>query len=322
MMPPPVLTLVRVPLSNSSLPFATILDQTSEFFAKWTANPPGPPPAANPPAAAAAAATSTNDPANGGGQKTMSHFFSAHAAASSLPPPPPPAAPATGVPSIFASSQASKTTKEAPLEIDGEENDSDAEVIIPLPPRPTSTGPRAKIEIAYQQDEERQTRTPHTGTRERDAHATKASSTVHHGTTAASSNPSLSLPPSHLALSCRHCSNPLASLPIVQPVANAPPYQQSINTSYFTATVASAVHKMNGSVGAAPESMPQQVGALVCSAFALQPPDVGAFGWIGYPCAVPEGMPSQTFLCERQFHNVFSEDDQICYQPLCCAVST
>lgn len=283
-------SLTQVPLS-----FQAIMDQTSEFFTKWTANPPAPP--TGPPAAAPSSSAGPDyDPRDFApgdpGQRMVSSFFTA---ASLLSPQPAAAAGGGG---------GGTGMKSEPIDLLDE---------LDLPVTFASRLDRARVEVAYEQEGDASNRR-----RVSAASASRPAGPSARSASAAAAATSLTSP-SHLALACRKCGHGLADLPILQAV-NAPPYRQQITTSYFTQTVGSAMQSLSTHGACAVRlTAPSSVGALVCSVSSLEPSaSSGGYGWLGYPVALPAEMPSQPFLAS-QFYNLWCESDQVCYQPLCCA---
>lgn len=324
-------------LPATTLPFAAIMERTADFFAKWTANPPAPPPAA-PGVAPAVGANGTplSDFANGG-MKPMAHFFGQVQQQPST---------ASQQQASAASSNSSAVARpEGQPHADGNEDafpdlnsDDDDVQFIPLPPLPKAASKlaiisRPRIQIAYQSDSPdgpssdaagaaagaSSSSKPRTSARDLLGYAASSSSAddVPSAAVPSPSPPSMSAAPTHLSLSCRKCGNALAALPIVQRVA-APPYQQQLTASYFVGTVTSAARQLQ-ELPAEDLPVADHVNALVCSAFALEPTAEDSFGWLGYPCVFPSGLPSQHFSSSSQFFNIWVEHDQLCYQPLCCS---
>ena len=308
-----------------ALSFDTIVSQTQEFFGRWTKNPPAPP-GSTVAASTHGGAVSAGAQSPAGSKKAISDFFCggpSGASSSCSPQPTRPAAPAAAaanaidvddceevrhIPSSAASSSSAAAGKRP----------SQTETV-----RSTPSTSVASIFTASATSSASNSGPAKPRGSAKDMLAAASSAAASPAAAAFPPRPTAPTPsiPTHLALSCRRCAHPLASLPIVQPVANAPPYQQSISSSYFVGLVDGASREGSGAADSSAAAVaPEQVAAMVCSAFALQPSEPGGgFGWLGYPCALPVGFPGSSSVAASQFWNLWVESDQLCYQPLRCS---
>lgn len=292
------------------------MEQTTEFFSHWRANPPGPPPGM-------VTATTVSTPTlpnvssnhNVKSQLTMAHYLAPQTQQSSHIPP-------------SARKECKENGSKRRHKEEGRRSPFTASSSTPPSGRPSSTSPSIFDPTPHPQPTSAASSSSTSSSSVVKPHIIVDEDLIVPASASSSHEPTMS-PPTHLSLLCRQCSHPMATLPIVQSTHPSSSsalkgYHQNISMSYFYHTVKSALKRLNHddpapSSPSSSDPSSLSIPSLVCSAFSLGPPLSGIFGWRGYPCVVPDGLPSQSFL-SQQFYNIWSEQDQICYQPLCCAV--